>query len=48
MLKQMGGGNVGHIKGRVLAHEDDVDVGLEINPGPLSHGEVISLLPAQL
>ena len=27
MLKQMGGGNVRHVEGRVLAHQDNVHIG---------------------
>jgi hypothetical protein len=46
-LQEMGGGDVGHVEGRVLAHQDHVD-GRQVEQGFRAQAGVIARLPAHL
>ena len=46
-LQQIGRGDIGHVEGRILAHQDDVDVFAEIQLHLLAEGDVVALRLAQ-
>ena len=47
MFEQMGGGDIGHVERRVLAHQHHVDGG-EIERGDIAESEVIAVHSAQV
>ena len=47
VLEQMGGGDVGEVEGRILAHQDHVDLG-EIDGLEVAEDRVAASLPPDL